>query len=395
MLDTLSALALALSGSTLLTNLAIFRAPHGTLPDPAPKVSILVPARNEALNIRACIESLLAQDYPHFEIVVLDDHSEDETGAILRQLVAQQPNNHLLKGMAGAPLPDGWAGKNWACHQLAQAADPTSSYLLFTDADTIHHPHALRAGIAESERGQLVLLSLMPEQQVETLAEQWIVPLFGLQILGYLPLLAMEWLPVPAFAAANGQYLLFRRDAYLQMGGHAAIAGEIAEDVSLARLAKGEGRLRLANGAGLVRCRMYRNLSEILQGFRRSFSSGFRIDPAVSWMMVGLNFLAYFLPFLRIAKGIMAFATSTSPNGTSFNNSIRHNPPSRFAPLLVTVIILLRSLLAWRTRTPFISVVGHPIGMAFLIYSQLRAAWDGRVGRSTAWKGRSYTLKKE
>lgn len=402
MLNTLSALALAISGGTLLTNLATFRAPHGTVPTPAPKVSVLVPARNEALNIRACIESLVAQDYPHFELIVLDDHSEDETGTILNQLLQTRSatTTPRLTVLQGTPLPVGWAGKNWACHQLAQAADLASRYLLFTDADTIHHPHALRAAVAEAERKHLALLSLMPEQQVETLAEQLIIPLFGLQILGYLPLLAMEQLPIPAFAAANGQYLLFRHEAYLQMGGHAAIAGEIAEDVSLARLAKGQGRIRLGNGAGLVSCRMYRNLDEIMRGFRRSFSSGFRIDPTVSWAMVALNFFAYFLPFLQMIRDSMIgggcedasskLVTEESKGGTKTYPS-----PIAFTQLLIGAIFLLRTLLAWRTRTPFISVVGHPIGMAFLLYSQLRAAQDARKGHSAPWKGRSYTLKKD
>jgi chlorobactene glucosyltransferase len=391
MLNTLSVLALAMSGGTLLTNLATFRTPRGTVPTPAPRVSILIPARNEALNIRACVESLLAQEYPDFGIWVLNDQSEDETGTILQQLV-QGRNEEItprLKVLKGTPLPEGWAGKNWACHQLVEAADPASEYFLFTDADTIHQPHALRAAVAEAEHNHLGLLSLMPEQQVETLAEQLIVPLFGLQILGYLPLLAMEHLPISALAAANGQYLLFRRSAYVQMGGHAAIAGEIAEDVSLARLSKGQGRIRLANGAGLVRCRMYRTLDEILRGFRRSFSSGFRIDPAVSWMMVALNVFAYFLPFLQMIPIFRHLIHKGSKKETEFL------PLKTRFRLHIGIIILLRTLLAWRTRTPLVSVLGHPIGMAFLLYSQLRAAWDARVGQSTAWKGRRYTLKKD
>jgi chlorobactene glucosyltransferase len=415
MLTFLSTLALAISGGTLLTNLVTFRTPRGTVPAPAPKVSILVPARNEELNIRACVESLLTQHYPNFEIIVLNDHSEDSTGTILAEIQAKQtPDSPKLTIIEGTTLPAGWAGKNWACHQLAQTADLASRYLLFTDADTVHRPYALRAAVAEAERKNLALLSLMPEQQVETLAEKVIVPLFGLQILGYLPLLAMEHFPVPAFAAANGQYLLFQRDAYFRMEGHAAIAGEIAEDVSLARLAKGQGKIRLANGAGLVSCRMYRNLDEILRGFRRSFSSGFCIDPAISWMMVALNFFAYLLPFLRLVMGdniqspsvsrhrnrVSAVETSlsfTSPRyrNTSVPKFFGLHIPNRFTPFLVGTIILLRTLLAWRTRTPFITVIGHPIGIAFLLYSQLRAAQDARVGQSTAWKGRSYTLKKE
>lgn len=359
------------SGSVLLLNLLTFRRPTGMLPNPAPFVSIVVPARNEALNIEACVRSLLAQDYPNFEVVVLDDNSEDETGAILAAILQEQGEKGRLRVLSGTPLPHGWAGKNWACHQLALASrDVTEGYLLFTDADTVHHPACLRRAVAEATRDNLALLSLFPEQEVVTPAEQLVVPLLSLQILGYLPLLAMEYHPLPDVAAANGQYLLFQRNVYFAMGGHQAIAPEIAEDVSLARLSKRWGRIRMANGAGLVRCRMYRNGAEVIRGFRRSFSSGFRIDGRVFWGMVALNVLSYTLPFFL-------------------------SPFSRLARRTAAGIIFLRTVLAWRTHTPFHSALGHLPGMVLLLYAQLLGANDTRLGRSTAWKGRRYELRRE
>ncbi len=368
LLSSLSLAGFLFSGSTLLLNLLTFRRPNGVLPSPAPFVSVLVPARDEAHNIETCVRSLLGQAYPNFEVIVLDDNSEDETGLILDTLVAAYPER--LRVIRGQALPDGWAGKNWACHQLAQAVRADATYLLFTDADTTHQADALRRAVAEAVRDNLVLLSLFPEQEVVTPVEQLVVPLLALQILGYLPLIAMERAPQPAIAAANGQYLLFRRDAYSDMGGHQAIAREIAEDVSLARLSKAQGRIRLGNGAGLVRCRMYRKGTEVIQGFRRSFSSGFRIDGQVFWAMVALNVLGYCLPFLLA-------------------------PVSGLARRIVAGIILLRTLLAWRTHTPVASAWGHPIGMALLLYAQLLGANDTRLGRSTAWKGRRYLLKNQ
>ncbi|MGB0388151.1 MAG: glycosyltransferase [Ardenticatenaceae bacterium] len=389
-IDRVSAAGLLLSGGTLLLNLFWFRRPNGTLPADPPFVSILVPARNEERAIEACVRSLLAQDYPAFELIVLDDHSEDRTGDILQQLItdtgpapfgqsmppergpsgacpearAVRINSRLLQG---APLPPGWVGKNWACHQLAQAASARSRYLLFTDADTTHAPDALRRAVAEAERDGVDLLSLMPTQQVETWAERLTVPLLALQILGYLPLPAVEWLPIPAFAAANGQFMLFKREAYREIGGHAACANIMAEDVTLARLLKKYNRqVRLKNGVGLVTCRMYYQSAEVIAGFRRSFASGFRLDRRIAGAVTLINFVVYLLPFLR---------------------AIHH----RSARLLAAIIIALRLILAWQTNTPLRSAIAHPIGITLMLWAQLLAIYDAFIGKQAQWKGRQYS----
>lgn len=361
--ERLAAAGLAISGGTLLLNLALFRQPQGTVAGEPPHVSILVPARNEERAIARCVRSLLAQDYPAFELLALDDHSEDRTGEILRALQAE---NHTLRLLSGQPLPEGWTGKNWACHQLARAASPRSAFLLFTDADTVHAPDALRRAVAETQRDGLALLSLMPAQEVKTWAEAATVSLLPLQILGYLPLPALEWLPVPAFAAANGQYMLFRRAAYEQVGGHAAHAGAQAEDVALARRVKAHGgRLRLGNGAGLVRCRMYHSAGEVIGGFRRTFASGFRMEWRVAAGITLANGLVYLLPFLAAP----------------------FRPVSRW---LAALILVLRGLLAWRSGTPLSSILLHPLGIALLLGIQLLAAYDAVMGKQATWKGRRY-----
>ncbi len=336
------------------------------LPPDAPFVSVLVPARNEAHNIERCVRSLLAQHYPSFEVLVLDDHSEDGTGERVRRLQREHPGAARLRLLHGAPLPDGWGGKNWACQQLAEAADPRSRFLLFTDADTEHHPAALRRTVAEAARDSLALLSLMPQQRVESWAERAVVPLLPLQILGYLPLLAAERLPFPTLAAANGQYLLFERAAYERCGGHAAFPLGLAEDVLLAQRVKAHGgRVRLANGAGLVRCRMYRSAGEVLAGFRRSFGAGFRLGPWISAWMLLFNGLAYLLPFLRA-------------------------PVSRRARHSAALVLALRITLALPTQTPRHAALLHPLGIALLLWSQLLAAHDAFVGGESEWKGRRY-----
>jgi chlorobactene glucosyltransferase len=369
-IDRLSTAALAVAGATLLANLTWFRRPRGNLPEPAPFVSILVAARNEERAIEPCVRSLLAQRYPAFEVLVLDDRSTDGTGSILRRLEEEhQPGSSgaaRLRVLTGMPLPEGWSGKNWACHQLGGAAEPSSEFLLFTDADTVHLPHALPAAVAEAQRDNLDLLSLMPEQITVGWVEQMVVGLFPLQILAYLPLPAMEKLPVPIMAAANGQYMLFRRASYESSGGHEAIAGKVAEDVGLAQQIKRvAGRVRLANGMGLVRCRMYFSTAEVIGGFRRSFLAGLRLYSPAVLFIVAFNFLAFLLPFLRLGS-------------------------SPAAPRLVLAILSLRTLLAWRTGTATRGAIAHPLGMTVLLWIQALALFDFLLDRPLSWKGRAY-----
>jgi chlorobactene glucosyltransferase len=368
-LDRVSGGALALSSTTLLVNMLWFRQPGGKLSSDAPRVSVLVPARNEARNIGSCVRSLLAQNYPNFELLVLDDGSEDETGAILRAIHQEHGGASPFRVLSGKPLPPGWGGKNWACHQLAQAAHLQSRFFLFTDADTTHARDALRRVVAEAERDDLALLSLMPQQQIETWMERLVVSLLPLQILGYLPLPAMEWLPFRAVAAANGQYLLFRRRTYEQFNGHAAFPLHLADDVLLAQQVKAHGgRVRLANGAGLVRCRMYQNAEEVVAGFRRSFAAGLRLESRLIAILILFNLLAYALPFLRA-------------------------PISQAARVQSVTIILLRLLLAWRTRTPLHTALTHPPGILLTLWVQFLSVTDVIRGSGTAWRGRRYEVR--
>ncbi len=240
------------------------------LPSPAPPVSLLVPARNEAATIERTVRHLLAQTYPHFELIVLDDNSTDATAEILAALQADHPT---LRVLAGEPLPAGWLGKNWACHQLGR--DATGEILIFTDADVVWQPDALRDVVAAMDQQRADLLSVWPTQTTVTWAERLTVPTMALAILAYLPLLGVHATPWPAFAAANGQCLAFRRDSYTKIGGHSAVADNIVEDVALARLTKRHGgRLRLFDGNRQIGCRMYTDWSSVADGFAKNMLAG-------------------------------------------------------------------------------------------------------------------------
>jgi chlorobactene glucosyltransferase len=234
---------------------------------------VLIPARNEANRISPCLHSLVNQDYPNIEILVLDDYSEDGTAEVVRQF-------GKVRLLIGKPLPEGWSGKSWACHQLANAAG--GELLLFTDADTVHSVGAVSAAVREQRRTRADLLSVWPYQISETLAEKLVIPLLFVVAGSFVP----HWLIylsqtakwpfrnfprawVASLGVANGQFLLFSRESYFRIGGHEAVRDKMAEDVALGRTIAGQIGMRLvnANGVLLVQCRMYRSLEEIWHGF--------------------------------------------------------------------------------------------------------------------------------
>ncbi|HZV76744.1 MAG TPA: glycosyltransferase family 2 protein [Candidatus Babeliales bacterium] len=234
-----------------------------------PSLSIIVPARNEQRQIERCLRSLLATRHPRYEVIVVDDQSTDETRAIADRIAASETRFTVV---AGAPLPEGWVGKPWALAQGARVA--RGAWLLFTDADTEHHPLAAAAALDCALNGGYDAVSLLTQQLTAGIAERLFLPTILLVIM--LGVGALDDVNDPRkrdVALFNGQYILVSRRAYDAIGGHAAVRGEIAEDLELARLFKRDGRFRtfLAACDGLVRTRMYRSFGELWQGFVKNF----------------------------------------------------------------------------------------------------------------------------
>src|SRR6201984_3674620 len=266
-----------------------------------PRVSILLPARNEALRIRSCLESLLKQNYSSLEIIVLDDESVDATVELAHALGFLTEPESKFRLIRGAPLPPGWTGKSWACHQLAEVAQ--GEYLLFTDADTVHQPETVSSAVAAAQRAGCDLLTLWPFQTTVTFAEKLVIPLMFVVGGSYLPHWLLVWAQRSPWLArilgskllalcgtATGQFLLFRRQSYFKMGGHRAVAAHLVEDISLAReVAKRipDGwRLVTCDGTGLVSCRMYTSLSQIWQGFTKNLWPVFDGDWVGFWLAI-------------------------------------------------------------------------------------------------------------
>jgi chlorobactene glucosyltransferase len=277
----------------LRSRVAIEPAP---VPLDAPRVSIVVPARNEEYQIERCVRSLLAQEHPHLDVIVVDDQSQDATASIVEMLAREDDRLRLIPGEA---LPEGWVGKPWALHQGLRYAG--GDWVLFTDADTIHDPGALAAALGFARAHEIDVLSLLTRQIMATPAEQLLLPsiLFtiGFAIGSLDSINDME----RENALFNGQYILARRAAFEAIGGHEAVRNEIAEDLELARKFKADGRFRtaLVRSNGLVRVRMYRNFGELWEGFVKNFWVGARDRPALA--LLGIAFLACLSPITPVA----------------------------------------------------------------------------------------------
>jgi chlorobactene glucosyltransferase len=259
-------------------------------------VTAIVPARDEEPVIAACVESLARQ--PEItEILVVNDESLDHTAEIVRELMVKIPHLKLLE-ISG--VPTGWLGKNYAVSIGASHA--TGAWLLFTDADAQHEPAAARRALELAQETGAALVSFSPEQVTQRWYEKALIPFVYCRLAKYFSFDTVND-PASDAAAANGQFLMIRRDAYDAIGGHASVAGEVLEDVALARRVKSAGfRLWFASGAGIVRVRMYRSFAAMWQGWKKNL-----------YLLVGGKPIAVFremyevfpwIPFLVILAGL-------------------------------------------------------------------------------------------
>jgi glycosyltransferase involved in cell wall biosynthesis len=256
-----------------------------------PDTSLLVPARDEGRRLPAVLAGFLAQDVT--EIVVLDDQSSDDTAAVVRHAAAADPRVRLVRG---TPPPPGWVGKSWACWQLAGAT--RGEILLFCDADVLLAPGAVDACWAQMCAQRAQVFSVFPRQRTATLGERLLVPLIDDVLLAFLPH-ALLRLPVPSAATANGQLLMFRRSAYDMLGGHAAVADDMAEDLALARRTRRAGlKLGLALGGDLVSARMYAGYRDSVRGFGRNLRAAHGGHDSALAVTAAWHLLAYTVPWL-------------------------------------------------------------------------------------------------
>lgn len=341
-------------------------------PETLPIISILVPARNEEASIRDCVNSLLEQDYPNFEIIVLNDHSTDNTAKILTELALA---SNKLRIVDGKDLPPGWLGKNWACHQLAEISRGT--FLLFTDADTHHEPTSVRNAFLTMTSQDYDFISALPYQIVKTFGEKLLVPALYWYTQSFISLVLSYLFPLPMLSTSIGQFMFIRRDIYQEIGGYAAIRDQTTDDLALVRLIKAhKHKWRLFDGTSLVQCRMYRNFSQVISGFTKNFFAAFgnKIIPYLFvWIWIAVVFLEP--PLILLLKII--------------------NAPIASSSVWLALIASFGAFLLWgltliRFRFPFWVVFFYPI---IIILSEVVAFKSllSILRGSASWKDRTIT----
>lgn len=328
-------------------------------------ITAIVPARNEEAVIAACIESLSAQ--PEIaEIIAVNDQSSDRTSEILHELAGKIARLRVVD--ATEPPPD-WVGKNHAVSLGVQLA--TAPWLLFTDADAILLEGAAAKAIALSAEHDAALVSFSPEQDLKTWYEKALIPFVYLRLAQRFPFDQIND-PSSSAAAANGQFLLIKREAYDAVGGHAAVCGAVLEDVALARRVKAAGfRIWFAAGAGIVRVRMYRSFSAMWEGWKKNLfqlmggtTGGVfaEFESAFPWMILLILLLGIKLP-VAVFAGVMLLLLRQLSYGLALS----------------------------RNHFPFKFIIYY-IPAAFLYAGVLWASHESYAKGKVSWKGREYSV---
>jgi glycosyltransferase involved in cell wall biosynthesis len=323
-----------------------------------------VPARNEEACLGTCLQSLVSQSNIAFEIIVVDDHSTDRT----RDIALSFTQVRLVEA---GPLPEGWTGKNNAVTAGARAA--RGEWLLFTDADTIHLPGSLARSLEEAKRRSAALLSYSPQQIVTGFWQKAVMPVIFAELAASFRSAQVSD-PKSSSAAANGQYILVTREAYDAVGGHAAIARSLLEDVALARAVKQSGRrIFFRYGGDAVQTRMYRTFAQLREGWTK-------------------NLALLFPSTLRLAAlRLIEFALILASFTISFTTALRGHPQPAIVAAGIALVLyafflvrIRRAHFSWDAN--FLALLGLP-PFSYLLLRSKRVHANGNID----WKGRTYS----
>jgi len=323
-----------------------------------PKISILIPARNEQENLPGSINSILKQSYKNFEIIILDDNSTDETLKIARNYESENKNISVIEGKS---LLAGWLGKNYACYQLSRAA--SGELFLFMDADVELAKHAISYAVSEYSRKSVKMLTVFPTQKLRTFGERLVVPMMNWLLLAFLPLIMVYRSKNVKLAAANGQFILIEKEAYENTGGHFALKDSVVEDMSLVKKVKhGGGKVLTALGGDSVFCRMYDGFNSSVRGFSKNFFPGLGVNPVLFLLILMFFLLLFFIPFPLI--------------------------PLKGFDLIVGVVLLQRIFISIVSRQNMIqNILLHPLQMLILMYVGISSFYLN-ITKKVKWKER-------
>jgi chlorobactene glucosyltransferase len=360
-------------------------------PTNAPLISVCVPARNEERNIRRCVEAILAQDYPNFEVIVLEDRSTDRTGEILRALSMESDSSlSSLKERApsfqiirGSDLPKGWAGKPHALFQAAAVAH--GAWLCFVDADTFLSPTTLSSCYAKAVETQADMFTIMTFQIMGSFWEKAVMPIVMTALsVGFSPRKVND--PNTKDAIANGQFILIKRSVYDAIGGHERIKDQIVEDKAISEQVKWNGyRLIVANGYSVAKTRMYTSLPEMWEGWTKNIYLGLSDRPALMWLgafgALILLVAALVLPIWPLLGIYWYLHGGDGPALVVIIQSV----------ILWAVILYVRARVAIGMGISAWYALTLPLGAAVFAAMMFTSAWKVISGKGVAWKGRTYT----
>ena len=322
------------------------------------KVSILIPARNEADNILRLLQSIHEQDYRDYEVIVLDDNSDDCTYEVCEAFMAEHPRFKVIKG---SPLPQGWLGKNFACCQLSKQA--TGKFYLFLDADERVYKNLINSVVHRMYLRKLSLLSLFTNQQMETTGEKLTVPLMHYILLNLLPLRLVYLVKSAAVAAASGQFMLFDANAYKEYEWHQLVRDKVVEDVEIMKLVKSaglNGEALLANG--MISCRMYKTYKEAVNGFGKNFLAAF-----------SYNIIGFLIYLALIIGGPVVIIGTLNLN---------------FILMMLGLVILTRVMISLLSgQQTGMNLLLHPFQMLSLLWIGITSI-QNHITKNTVWKGR-------
>ncbi len=365
------ALILAAIPAALLTvNLPVFQPPpQSTLDSPAPAVSVVIPARNEAQHIRAAAESVLAGTGVTIELIILDDHSTDQTAEIIRALARRDSRIRLCQS---TELPEAWCGKQHACWLGAQQAQ--YELIVFMDADVELAPDALSRMANIMHKHDLPLASGFPRQKTGTFFEKLLIPLMHFVLLGFLPLRRMRKSSNPAYSAGCGQLFIARKSCYMSIGGHSAIRSSRHDGITLPRAFRAAGfTTDLFDATDLASCRMYQSSGQVFNGLAKNATEALAapglIVPATV-LLLGGQVLPPALLIIALLRHAGAAATILSATATLLS----------YYPRLLTAI---------RFRQSVSGALLHPLGVGLLVSIQWYALLRHMLGKPVTWRGRT------
>ena len=336
-----------------------------------PHISVCIPARNEELNIEACVRSVLANRGVNVEVLVYDDDSTDGTPRILAAITAQDGR---VRRVDTQTLPMDWNGKQWGCERMGQASQ--GEWLLFTDADVRLSTDCLRTTWIAANASKCDLISTVPRQIIGTWMEDAIIPLIHFVLLSYLPMGQMRTTTLPAASAGCGQFLFVRKSMWIRSGGHAAFRQSMHDGIKLPRAVRSVGgRTDLFDGTQLAECRMYRTAGQVWRGFAKNAYEGLGSFALLLFITV-IHIVGHVLPW-----GWIFWALFTDQIATA---------ATVLAIAAIAIATLQRMIFAKRFQHSWRTVLLHPLGILLLTIIQWHSLWLAKTGRRS-WKGRDQT----